>query len=275
MKILWLAIICLIVLSVIVLVQRTSTTPGVLEDNVMRAPSTKAPPTLEPNSIDSNVSPQPQIAVDNQSEVKEINSDLEQETDLRQSKEATTTPTKDAQDNLALEAVTPVDTELETDTAAQENVMPLDEEGRVILNERYSIVGAGSTDDPYQLHWPLLMSAAANYKPKEEDETIPAWLAFLDGTEVEISGFIFLPIIESNTSDVLLMFNQWDGCCVGVPPTSYDSVEVVLEQPINLSQSSARYATARGRLLVDPYIKKGWLIGLYILEDGVLLLPDL
>ena len=92
---------------------------------------------------------------------------------------------------------------------------------------------------------------------------------------VEISGFIFLPIIQLETSDVLLMFNQWDGCCIGVPPTPYDSLEVVLKSPINLSQTSVGYATARGRLQVDPYIKKGWLIGLYIVEEAVLLLPDM
>ena len=162
-----------------------------------------------------------------------------------------------------------------TAPAADEVVMPLDDQGRVVLNGRYSIPGAGSVDDPYQIHWPLLVSAVASYKPKDESDVIPPWLLFLDGSMVEISGFIFLPIIQLETSDVLLMFNQWDGCCIGVPPTPYDSLEVVLKSPINLSQTSVGYATARGRLQVDPYIKKGWLIGLYIVEEAVLLLPDM
>ena len=34
--------------------------------------------------------------------------------------------------------------------------------------------------------------------------------------------------IVGEVNEALVMLNQWDGCCIGVPPTPYDAVEVRL-----------------------------------------------
>ncbi|MCA9287277.1 MAG: hypothetical protein KDA05_01755, partial [Phycisphaerales bacterium] len=61
---------------------------------------------------------------------------------------------------------------------------------------------------------------------------------------------------------------QWDGCCIGVPPTPYDAVEVVLERPISLVREQLNYGTITGVLEVDPYLVNNWLVGLYVLKDA-------
>ena len=276
MRVFWIVILCLVIASVLAVVfysppttvDLARTSDGLSDDaaplvakDVADVPSKRVPSLSdgEPELLDHKTqSLASQMSEPDQAEPEQAADDVGVESDI------TLVPELSKPDRV--ENTAPV---------ADDVVMPLDDQGRVVLNERYSIPGAGSVDDPYQIHWPLLVSAVASYKPKDESDVIPPWLLFLDGSMVEISGFIFLPIIQLETSDVLLMFNQWDGCCIGVPPTPYDSLEVVLKAPINLSQTSARYATARGRLQVDPYIKKGWLIGLYIVEEAVLLLPDM
>ena len=272
MKVFWIGILCLVVASVLLV--------------IIQSPSEQSHLTEQDNSPDVRLAPQgkqnstPQVvrSPDGQGDDSSVGHEHEPgSSPSRVDNQALLEkPNASGDDVVSLQdAPQSGDEHMTDDASPSEIVMPLDEEGRVVLNDRYAIVGKGSIDDPYQINWPLLMSAVSSYKPKDNSEQVPAWLTFLDGSMVEISGFIFLPIIQSETSEVLLMLNQWDGCCVGVPPTPYDSVEVVLGQPVNLSQSSVAYATARGRLQVDPYVKKGWLIGLYVLEEGRLLLPDL
>ena len=269
MKVFWIAILCLVIASVLaVIFYSPGTSDGLSADaaaastnNILDVPIEKTPSLINggTNQPDNGTqSLASQMSEPEETGAKQV---VDEEGLGNGSSLVSDLPNSDIVQNAA--------------AVVDDVVMPLDDQGRVVLNERYAISGDGSVEDPYQLHWPLLVSAVGSYKPKDESDAIPPWLLFLDGSMVEISGFIFLPIIQLETSDVLLMFNQWDGCCIGVPPTPYDSLEVVLKSPVNLSQTSVAYATARGRLQVDPYIKKGWLIGLYIVEEAALLLPDM
>ena len=36
----------------------------------------------------------------------------------------------------------------------------------------------------------------------------------------------------------LMMLNQWDGCCIGVPPTPYDAIEVKLKEAAKATRGS-------------------------------------
>ena len=64
------------------------------------------------------------------------------------------------------------------------------------------------------------------------------------------------------------MLNQWDGCCIGVPPTPYDAIEATLDK---VAVGDARFAVTgavTGKFGVKPYIVGDWLVGLYTMENG-------
>ena len=67
------------------------------------------------------------------------------------------------------------------------------------------------------------------------------------------------------------MLNQWDGCCIGVPPTPFDAIEVGLTEAVMRGpKHSISFGTITGRLKVGPYLIEDWLVGLYLLEEGTL-----
>ncbi len=143
------------------------------------------------------------------------------------------------------------------------------EEAGLTINGK-PIFGAGTEADPYVLPWGVLLSAARSYQPRQGKTDLPGWTQQLDGEYVRLTGFAFLPLLASETDEVLLMLNQWDGCCIGVPPTPYDSVEVSLRASTDLRGGHGRsnYVTITGRMTVDPYLVRGWLISLYVLDDA-------
>jgi hypothetical protein len=64
------------------------------------------------------------------------------------------------------------------------------------------------------------------------------------------------------------MQNPWDGCCLGVPPTPYDAIEVKLATMQRMGNSPTGYGQVEGVFKVDPYIVSGWLLGLYLIENA-------
>jgi hypothetical protein len=135
---------------------------------------------------------------------------------------------------------------------------------------KYEIRGAGTAESPYRVSWECLASAAETYIPRLEEREIPQRVAMLHGKVVEVEGYLAFPLMVSETKELLVMLNQWDGCCIGVPPTPYDAIEVKLTEP---AKRGGRHATfnfggVRGTLKVDPYLVENWLVGLYILDDA-------
>jgi hypothetical protein len=93
----------------------------------------------------------------------------------------------------------------------------------------------------------------------------------LDGAHVRISGYIAFPLIVTEASECLVMLNQWDGCCIGVPPSPYDAIEVKLSVPTDNSRRHVvRVGTLEGVFRIDPYVVEKWLVGLYLLESATL-----
>jgi hypothetical protein len=132
------------------------------------------------------------------------------------------------------------------------------------------VSGDGSLEHPLELPWGVLVSAARSYNPRLGKTDMPQWAATVDGKYVRMSGFAFLPMFASQTDEVLVMLNQWDGCCIGVPPTPYDSIEVKLEEPTTLGGRRMNYVSVVGQLDVDPYEVRGWLISLYVMDGAAL-----
>ena len=84
-------------------------------------------------------------------------------------------------------------------------------------------------------------------------------------------GYVAFPLGGAESTEILAMLNQWDGCCIGIPPTPYDAIEVALTAPVPRSQRHAvTFGSLTGRLQVSPYLVENWLVGLYLMDDAEL-----
>ncbi len=127
--------------------------------------------------------------------------------------------------------------------------------------------GTGSPADPYRISWPLMQSARDVNAPGEV--RVSAELALLDGTSIEISGYLAPPVQAETTSELLVMQKRWDGCCIGTPPTPFDCIEVRLDAPVTMrGRHLIQYGTVRGVLRIEPFIAGKFLLGLYRIESG-------
>ncbi|MFM7797683.1 MAG: hypothetical protein ACKPBA_01710 [Planctomycetota bacterium] len=167
-----------------------------------------------------------------------------------------------------------LDAKIKEATVVAGNIVPKKDaktgEELLYADGKYEIRGKGTPELPYRMSWECLASASESYMPRLNEREIPQRVAMLDGKVVEIEGYLAFPLMVSETKELLVMLNQWDGCCIGVPPTPYDAIEVKLLEP---AKRGGRHATfnfggVRGTLRVDPYLVENWLVGLYILEGA-------
>lgn len=142
-------------------------------------------------------------------------------------------------------------------------------DGTLRLDGRFTVPGSGSEQDPFVLTWPLLASASDTLDPASGRLVPPPHITFLSGQWVQISAFLAPPLWGEKTSELLVMKNRWDGCCIGLPPTPFDCIEASLAAPITLgAKHSISFGTVRGRLVVEPFTAGSFLIGLYRLESA-------
>ena len=147
-------------------------------------------------------------------------------------------------------------------------IVPTTDPRLVQLDERFSISGTGSPTDPYRVSWPLMQSAHDVNAPNGEVR-VEKYLAQLDGTSIEISGYLAPPVQQETTSELLVMQKRWDGCCIGAPPTPFDCIEVRLDKPITMrGRHLILYGTVRGTLRIEPFTAGKYLLGLYRMENG-------
>lgn len=157
------------------------------------------------------------------------------------------------------------------------NIVPRKDEATgapfLLSDGRYQIRGAGTFENPYRVTWDCLASARDTFNPRLQEFDIPQRVAMLNGKWLRVDGYLAFPLMVSQSRDILIMLNQWDGCCIGVPPSPYDSIEVKLIEPARRSSGHALFSFGGvlGKLRVDPLVTKGWLQGLYVLDDAVLI----
>lgn len=144
-------------------------------------------------------------------------------------------------------------------------------DGSVLVDDLYVVRGTGTEADPFQVSWEMLVSAQDTYQPRLGQKQIPERLKLISGKWVRISGFIAFPIIAQSKDEMLMMLNQWDGCCIGVPPTPYDAIEVKLKKAVVGEDRLKVSGTVKGILRVDPYLIKDWLVSLYLMDDAQLI----
>ncbi len=140
-------------------------------------------------------------------------------------------------------------------------------DGQLRVDDRFTVPGAGTQADPYVLPWDLLVSASETFNPSRGRLVLPERVTMFDGQWVRFEGNLAIPFAERFVSELLLMQHPWDGCCLGVPPTPYDAIEVSLAVPI---ESRPQFGVLSGRLKVDPFVRGKWLYGMYLMEGASL-----
>jgi hypothetical protein len=144
-------------------------------------------------------------------------------------------------------------------------------DGSILLDGRWVVRGEGTAERPYRINWDLLTSAGDTYQPRTGSLKLPGRIAFLDGAHVKIEGYLAFPLVASESKEALVMLNQWDGCCIGVPPTPYDAIEVKLDKAVPVGRRHAMvFGSVEGVLRVEPYLVEQWLVGMYLLDGGTL-----
>lgn len=141
-------------------------------------------------------------------------------------------------------------------------------DGSMLIDGKYEVKGDGSAEKPYEVTWEMLISAQETYQPKEGKKLIPGRLAMLDNKHVRVTGYIAFPLYVQEATEMLSMLNQWDGCCIGVPPTPYDAIEVRLKDAVTGPDRFATFGSVEGRFGVKPYVVGDWLVGLYTLDEA-------
>lgn len=142
------------------------------------------------------------------------------------------------------------------------------EDGSKLLDGRYVLRGSGTQSDPFEITWDLLVSSQETYDPRRDKLKIPGRIKMLDGKYVRITGYVAFPIIAEGPNEMLALLNAWDGCCIGIPPTPYDAIEVKLQRSATADEMSMSWGSVTGLFKVEPYLASDWLLGLYVLKDG-------
>lgn len=171
----------------------------------------------------------------------------------------------EAGDAIASDLPDQIDGYLVTPVLVQHNA-----DGSTTLDATYTLKGDGTKANPYDITWEMLTSAQQTFDPKAGKKKIPGVVAFLHRKFVRVRGYIAFPLQVKEPRELLSMLNQWDGCCIGVPPTPYDAIEVNLTSSV---AGNARFATSgsvAGKFLVKPYVTGDWLVGLYVMNQGTM-----
>jgi hypothetical protein len=142
------------------------------------------------------------------------------------------------------------------------------DDGSMLVDGQYLIKGEGTTEKPYLVPWDVLTSVEETFDPQAGKKKLPERITMLDGKVVKLSGYVAFPLMMKEAKECLSMLNQWDGCCIGVPPTPYDAVEVSLTRVIKGEERFTTSGHVTGTFKVKPYLQGDWLIGLYVMDQS-------
>lgn len=141
-------------------------------------------------------------------------------------------------------------------------------DGSITLADGTVIRGSGTEDNPFVLSWAVLRSVERTYQPRSGKDEFPGWIERINGRPVRIEGNTLLPVVSDSSRELLVMQNPWDGCCIGVPPTPFDAIEVELLHDVDFGYETVGYGVVEGTFVVDPYVVDGWVLGVYLIKDA-------
>jgi hypothetical protein len=142
------------------------------------------------------------------------------------------------------------------------------DDGSILVDDKFIVKGEGTKEKPYEVTWEMLISAQDVYDPRKGQKKLPGRVMMLDGKWVKLTGYVAFTLYVEEPKELLSMLNQWDGCCIGVPPTPYDAVEVRLADKVSKDDRLATFGVVTGKLSVKPYLAGDWLVGLYLMDDA-------
>jgi hypothetical protein len=142
------------------------------------------------------------------------------------------------------------------------------QDGSVIV-DRYWILpgGDGSAEHPYQLSWDLLLSAQNTSQPGAAVE-LPERVKMLSGKHVVIKGNTVKTVVGAKGDEFLLNDQLMDNCPTCINRTIYATIAVKVKTPEAMDAGVINILTLRGKFKAEPYLKNGFLIGVYFLEDA-------
>ncbi len=144
------------------------------------------------------------------------------------------------------------------------------EDGSLLVADRWTIKGEGTAEKPFEIDWRMLTAAADEFSPQLGKTQLPRWTRLLHGRRVKLAGYIAFPFMATESDEVLLMLNEWDGCCLGVPPSAYDAIEVELKEPVRVVGGHSQFnrGTITGVFKAEPYVMDQWLLGLWVIDQA-------
>jgi len=164
-----------------------------------------------------------------------------------------------------------IDAPIATPPAVTQEIIHRIDARTIELAGKYRVVGNGTEADPYIVSWELLLSASTTINAATGALEAPKWVMLLDGQWIEISAYYSTVVRKESVDELLLTLNRWDGCCIGLPPTPFDSIEAKLASPIRLTGLHlTRFGTFRGQLTISPMHVAGFLLGLYRIEHATM-----
>ncbi len=111
-----------------------------------------------------------------------------------------------------------------------------------------------------------------NMEPVPEDATkhFPSWLKALDGQQVRLRGFMY-PTFQATGIDQFVLARDNQICCFGRNPKVYDLVSVQMKNGATTDYIQNRPFDVIGTFRIDLIAEGGKPMGLYWLEDSVVI----
>jgi len=137
--------------------------------------------------------------------------------------------------------------------------------------------GAASDAAPVDVSFELLKSVFGKVDERSDRaDDIPPEIAELDGKKVRIRGFLGLPYMAEGEIEMIFIYERpYNGCCIGMPPDFFDSVEVARRDGgmIKLAEDFEYHyrdfeieVTASGTFRVKKILDDGALLQMYFLD---------
>jgi len=98
---------------------------------------------------------------------------------------------------------------------------------------------------------------------------VPAEFRALDGKTLTVRGFLIIPFIAEPLTEFYVGKHPWDTCCIGKPPTVFNSVAVRMAEQSRLKNSRVWIVNLRGTFHVRPVHENDLLTELFSLTDAV------
>jgi len=126
--------------------------------------------------------------------------------------------------------------------------------------------------EPGRLRFSTLLRARRHLVGSEEEvkdlPSLPEEVESLDGRWVTLAGYLLVPGAVPDAREFVVARDPWDGCCMGKPPTIFDSVLVRLDEGDSIRPPYPPLVTVSGRLRVAPKKAQGLVASLYHLEEA-------